>query len=138
VPYNTATVATRTPAPSPWLPLVLVLAALAVPLLRADHTLAQANFRVTWSVEKTGPTHVELAGVVVNESSQDALDVYVTAAAVDASGKILARGIAFVAPQIPTQRSAEFSARVPNVRGTTAFRVSVSNFRFGLGRGESP
>lgn len=123
---------------SPWLSLLLVLAALVVPSLGAEHALAQASFRVTWSVEKTGPAHVELAGVVMNESPQDALDVYITAAAVDASGKILARGIAFVAPQIPTRRSAEFTARVPNVRGTTGFRVSVSNFRFGLGRGESP
>jgi hypothetical protein len=131
-------VSNRTPSTSPWLRLFLVLAVLGAPALSADRALAQGNFRVTWSVEKTGPTHVELAGVVVNNSSQDALDVYVTAAAVDASGKILARGIAFVAPQIPARRSSEFSARVPNVPGTTVFRVSVSNFRFGLGRSESP
>lgn len=124
----------------PWLPLFLVLAALGAPLLSAGRAFAQGQFRVDWKVEKTGATHVELAGVVVNESSQDALDVHVTAAAVDASGKILARGIAFVATQIPSRRSSEFSARVPVVRGTTGFRVSVSAFRFGVGRGrgESP
>ena len=56
----------------------------------------------------------------------------------DPSGKVLARGIAFVAGSIPARSDADFSARVPNVAGTTGFRVGVSSFRFGLGRSESP
>ena len=50
----------------------------------------------------------------------------------------LARGIAFVAASLPARGAADFSARVPNVPGTTSFRVGVSNFRVGLRRSESP
>lgn len=116
----------------------MALAALGALAAGADPARAQGPLRVTWSVERTGPTHVELAGRVMNDSSQDVVEVYVTAEALDASGKVLARGIAFVATQIPSRRASEFSARVPNVRGTTGFRVGVSNYRLGLGRGESP
>ena len=99
---------------------------------------AQGNFKVTYKVEQTDPTRVELVGRVFNGAAVDAVDVYVTAEAVDASGKVLARGISFVARFIPAQSAAEYSARIPNVPGTTAFRVGVSSFRFGLKRGESP
>jgi hypothetical protein len=99
---------------------------------------AQANFRVTYQVEGTDPTRIRLVGRVYNAAGQDAVDVYVTAEALDASGKVLARGIAFVASSIPARSDADFSARVPKVAGTTGFRVGVSSFRYGLGRAESP
>jgi len=54
---------------------------------------------------------VELVGRVFNAAAVDAVDVYVTAEALDASGKVLARGIAFVAQSIPAQSGAEYSAR---------------------------
>ena len=116
----------------------MALAALGALAAGAAPARAQGPLRVTWSVERTGQTHVELAGRVMNDSAQDVVEVYVTAEALDASGKVLARGIAFVATQIPGRRASEFSARVPNVRGTTGFRVGVSSYRLGLGRGESP
>ena len=111
---------------------LLALTAAALP------ARAQGNFRVTYQVERTEPTRVELVGRVFNAAAVDAVDVYVTAEALDASGKVLARGIAFVAQSIPAQSGAEYSARIPNVPGTTGFRVAVSSFRFGLRRGESP
>lgn len=138
MPYNTATVSTRAPGHPPWFPLLLALATLGALAAGARPAEAQGQFRVTWSVERTGATHAELVGQVANDAAQDVVDVYVTAEALDASGKVLARGIAFVAPQIPARRATAFSARVPNVLGTTGFRVRVSSFRFGLGRGESP
>ncbi len=114
---------------------VAALAAIAPGAIRAD---AQSNFRVIYTVDRTGPGRVELSGQVFNDASQDVVNVYVTAEALDVSGKVLARGIAYVASSIPGRGSSDFSARVPNVQGTTGFRVSVSNFRFGMGRGESP
>lgn len=138
VPYNTATVSNPMALRSRWLRVALALAALAAVAPSASHADAQGYFRVTYNVDKTGPTRVELSGLVFNDTSQDVVDVYVTAEALDASGKVLARGIAFVASSIPGRRSSDFSARVPNVRGTTDFRVSVSSFRFGIGRAESP
>ena len=99
---------------------------------------AQASFTVTYRVERTDAQRVELAGRVHNAAGVDAVDVYVTAEALDTSGKVLARGITFVAASIPAGSDADFSARVPNVAGTTGFRVGVSSFRFGLRRSESP
>ncbi len=135
VPYNGAAVST--PPPRRHRPLrvaaVLLLALTAVPLAAR----AQASFKVTYQVEQTDARRVYLSGRVYNAASVDAVDVYVTAEALDASGKVLSRGIAFVG-SIPARSDADFSARVPNVAGTTGFRVSVSSFRFGLGRSESP
>ena len=138
VPYNAVTVPNPMTRQSRRICAALALAALAAVALGARRAEAQGNFRVTYNVDKTGPTQVELSGWVFNDAAQDVVDVYVTAEALDASGKVLARGITFVAISIPGRRNADFSARVPNVRGTTGFRVSVSSFRLGLGRGESP
>ncbi len=114
------------------------LACLAVLAAGAIPVLAQGTFNVTYQVDRSNPTRVELTGRVYNGANVDAVDVYVTAEARDASGKVLARGIAFVAQTIPARNAAEFSARVPAVAGTATFRVVVSSFRYGLGGGESP
>jgi hypothetical protein len=114
----------------PFLIAVVALLALASAPLPA--------FKVTYQVERTEAQRVELAGRVQNVSGNDAVDVYVTVEALDTSGKVLARGIAFVAASLPARGEADFSARVPNVPGTTGFRVGVSSFRFGLRRSESP
>jgi hypothetical protein len=119
----------------PFLIAVVALLALASAPLPA---FAQGNFKVTYQVERTDAQRVELAGRVQNVSGNDAVDVYVTVEALDTSGKVLARGIAFVAASLPARGEADFSARVPNVPGTTGFRVGVSSFRFGLRRSESP
>jgi len=121
--------------PRPLLVAAVALLALAAAPLPA---WAQASFKVTYRVERTDAQRVELAGRVHNAGGIDAVDVYVTAEALDASGKVLARGITFVAASIPAGNDAEFGARVPNVSGTTGFRVVVSGFRFGLRRSESP
>jgi hypothetical protein len=130
-------VATRTRHPFSWFPWLATLAALGALATDAGPARAQNQFRVTWSVERTTATHVEIDGRVFNDSPQDVGDLYVTAAAVDAAGKVLARGITFVASQLPARRTAEFTARVPIVRGATGYRVAVSSFRSGM-RNESP
>jgi len=136
VPYNGATVSP--PPPRHYRPLLVAAVALLALTATPVPAPAQAQFKVTYQVERTDSKRVHLAGRVYNDASVDAVDVYVTAEALDASGKVLARGIAFVAGSIPARSDTDFSARVPNVAGTTGFRVSVSSFRFGLGRGESP
>ncbi|MBI4637875.1 MAG: hypothetical protein HY727_16190 [Candidatus Rokubacteria bacterium] len=113
------------------------LAWLAVLAAGAAQASAQGNFRITYNVDRTGPTHVQLIGEVFNDASIDVLDVYVSAEALDASGKRLAQGITWVGP-IRARSNASFAARVPAVRGTTGFKVTVNSFQYGLGRGESP
>ena len=94
------------------------------------------NLRITHDVDKTGPTHVELSGRVFNDGAVDVIDVYVNAAAVDQSGKVLAQGIPYVG-MVPARGSTPFRARVPVVPGATAYRVGINSFRFVFGR-ESP
>ena len=95
------------------------------------------TLRVTHSVDKTGPTYVELSGRVFNDGQVDVIDVYVNAAATDASGKVLAQGIPFVG-SVPARGSTPFKARVPVVAGATSYRVGINSFRFGMPRNESP
>lgn len=112
---------------------------IVIALAVADPSAAQApsTLRVTHSVDKTGPTFVELSGTVFNDGPVDAIDVYVNAAAIDGSGKVLAQGIPYVG-SVPARGSAPFKARVPIVAGATGYRVGINSFRFGMPRPESP
>lgn len=102
--------------------------------------LAQSarNFKLTWSVEKSGPTVTEVAGQVVNESHLDAFDVYLTVEALDDKGKVVARGLTHVSPLLRPSASEAFVAKVPVVLRIASYRVFVSSFRFGLGSMQAP
>lgn len=103
----------------------------AVLLLLAVESAAQ-DFQVTYTVDRSTPNRTRIAGSVVNTGRIDVLDVHVTAEALDAGGKVIGRGIAFVSPNIPQGSSAPFEAVIPV--GTAAkFRVQVTNYRQGLG-----
>src|SRR5207249_5058555 len=81
-----------------------------------------STLRVTHSVDRTGPTSAELSGRVFNDGPVDVVDVYVNAAALDASGKVVAQGIPFVG-SVAARGSTPFKARVPVVEGATGYRV---------------
>ena len=115
--------------------LLSVVISLAV--VGSGPTAAQTPLRVTHSVDKTGPTHTELSGSVFNDGTVDVIDVYVNAAAIDGSGKVLAQGIPYVG-SVPARGSTPFKARVPSVPGATSYRVRINSFRFQMGRTESP
>jgi len=121
---------------SPFLSVALALAVVMTVPSAAQIAVPQ-TLRVTHSVDKTGPTYVELSGRVVNDGQVDVIDVYVNAAAIDASGKVLAQGIPFVG-SVPARGSTPFKARVPVVAGATSYRVGINSFRFGMPRNESP
>src|SRR5262245_46660876 len=119
-----------------WRRIVLcafLVAATAIPV--AAQT--PSSLRVTHTVDKTGPTTAELSGRVYNDGPVDVVDVYVNAAAVDASGKVLAQGIPYVGV-VTARGSTPFKARVPVVAGATGYRVGINSFRFGMPRSESP
>ena len=115
--------------------LFSVVIALAV--VGGGPAAAQTPLRVTYSVDKTGPTHIELSGRVFNDGAVDVTDVYVNAAAIDESGKVLAQGIPYVGP-VAARSSIPFKARVPSVPGAASYRVGINSFRFQMGRTESP
>lgn len=107
---------------------VLVLLALSLPAVaRAD------DLPVRYSVDKGSGTSMRVTGTVTNEGRVDVLDVYVTAEALDASGKVLGRGVSFVSQSILQRASATFTISVPAAQAAASFRVRVSSFRPGLG-----
>jgi hypothetical protein len=108
----------------------LLLPALSVVIALSGGALAQSPFRVTYQVGRTTGSQVEVKGVVFNEGRGDAIDVSVTAEALDANGKVLARGITYVASRLPERGSAYYTAKVPLTDGTVSYRVTVTSFRF--------
>jgi hypothetical protein len=112
--------------------LVPALLTLAV-VLAASAALAQAGFRISYDVADDGrPGRARLNGKVTNERSQDVFEVSVTAEALDAKGKVIARGISYVDMRIAPGDTRTFSVTVPVVAGTTGYRVVVSSFRTGI------
>jgi len=110
-------------------PLVIVLAVL---LLLAAEARGQSGFRITYEVDRTRAERARLTGRVVNERSDDVFEVSVTGEALDAKGKVLARGIAYVDSKIGRGDGRPFSLSVPTVAGTETYRVVVSSFRAGF------
>jgi hypothetical protein len=94
---------------------------------------AQPGFRVTYNIDRSAPDQMQLTGTVLNESSQDVFDVSVTAEALDARDRVVARGITHVSSRIPGQGSAPFVCKVPLVPAAVRYRAAVSAFRTGTG-----
>ena len=111
-------------------PFVIVLAVL---LLLTAEAPAQDGFRITYEVDRTRAERARLTGRIVNERAEDVFEVSVTGEALDAKGKVLARGIAYVDSKIARGDGRPFSMSVPTVAGTANYRVVVSSFRAGLG-----
>src|SRR5262245_12178958 len=116
------------PAPSR---IGAALLTLALSLIAAT-ALAQEGFRITYDVDSSRPGRARLTGRVANERAQEVFEVSVTAEALDARGKVVARGISYVDARIGRGESREFSVSVPTVAGTTGYRVVVSTFRTGF------
>jgi hypothetical protein len=111
---------------------IMALAALA---LTPRLARAQEPFHIAYTVERSGgagPARVN--GRVLNEGNLDAFDVYVTAEAVDAGGKVLGRGIVFVSASIPPRGVVPFSISIPAAQAAASFRVRVSSYRQGIGQ----
>ena len=112
-----------------WLPAVALVAA----TLLATTAIAQtpAPFRISHSVDKSAQAQVTVTGRIFNEARADAIDVYVTAEALDAGGKVMASGVSYVGT-IPAGASTTFIVKVPSARTAASFRVLVTSHRFGF------
>lgn len=114
-----------------WLSVSLALV-IALSALPGDtQTTQPAPFRITHTIDKGAQTQVTVTGRVFNEARADAIDVYVTAEALDAAGKIMASGVSYVGT-VPAGNSSAFIIKVPAARTAANFRVSVSGYRFGF------
>lgn len=94
---------------------------------------AEDPFQVKYTVERGGSGPVRVQGTVVNEAKLDVYDVYVTAEALDAAGKVVGRGIVFVSGLIPQSGTAPFTINIPAAQAAASFRLRVSSFRYGAG-----
>jgi len=94
---------------------------------------AEDPFQLRYTVERGGTGPVRVQGTLVNEARLDIYDVYVTAEAVDAGGKVIGRGVAFVGGSIPQNASVPFVVSIPAAQTAASFRVRVSSFRYGAG-----
>jgi hypothetical protein len=115
----------------------LALLTLAVFLVTAP-ALAQPGFRITYEVDDSRPGRARLNGRLTNERSDDIFEVSVTAEALDARGKVVARGISYVDSRIARGDTRVFAVTVPVVAGVTSFRVVVSSFRPGMSNQQAP
>lgn len=104
-----------------------VIAALSVATVEAS---SQTRFRITHEQDRRQTESIVVVGNVVNDDNRDALDVYVTAEALNVSGRIIATGIAHVGV-VPARRGVRFAVMVPRVDGVSGFRVAVTSFRDG-------
>jgi hypothetical protein len=112
--------------------LVPLMLAAAFVMTEVDVASAQDGFRITYEVDRSRPDRARLTGRVVNERADDVFEVNITAEALDAKGKVLAKGIAYVDSRIGRGDGRPFSLSVPTVPGTANFRVVVSSFRAGF------
>lgn len=112
--------------------LATVVAALAT-LVVALGPEAQEALRVVYAVDRSTPEQIQVTGTVFNDATQDVFDVYVTAEALDARGKVVARGIAHVGARIPGGGRAPFVCKIPPVAAAISYRAAVSSFRSGVG-----
>jgi hypothetical protein len=113
--------------------------ALLIALLLAAEVRAQDGFRIAYEVDRSRPDRARLTGRVVNDRSEDVFEVSLTAEALDARGKVLARGIAYVDSKIARGDGRPFSMSVPTVAGVASFRVVVSSYRAGYAtQGQGP
>lgn len=111
-----------------WLSGAVFLAALVATVPAAGQQ--STPFRITHTVEKGSGAQVTVNGRVYNEARADAIDVYVTAEALDGGGKIVASGVSYVGT-VPAGTSSVFVIKVPAARAASSFRVLVTSFRFG-------
>jgi hypothetical protein len=118
--------------PRPRLPRWLTAVVLLAAVLASVPAAGQATpFRITHTLDKGTQPQVTITGRVFNDARTDALDVYVSADALDGAGKIVASGVSYVGT-VPSGNSTAFVIKVPSARNAASFRVIVTSFKFGF------
>jgi hypothetical protein len=100
-------------------------------LVLLDVGLATAQpLRITFQRERDEPSSIVLMGEVFNDGLRDIVDVWVTADARNAEGKIVGRGVAFVASFLRGRGTTTFAVKLPRAEQAHSFRLGVSSFRY--------
>lgn len=106
--------------------LIALLAALGFVFEAA----ADGYFRVTYSIDRSGPREIRLIGRIANDSSLDAVSVRLRVQALDAAGNVVSEPSAFVDRVIRARSEGYWEASVPPDPRITGYRVSVVGYRF--------
>ena len=93
-------------------------------------------FRITFK-RADEPSSIVLMGEVSNDGFRDVVDVWVAADAQNAEGKIVGRGMAFVASFLRGGGTTTFTVKLPRAAQAQSFRLAVSSFRYASGE-QSP
>ena len=110
----------------------------APPLSRTETTLMygwENYFSIEWAALQGRNGTQRVAGYVYNTKGQYALDLRVTAQAIDASGAVVGQRIAFVPSGVGGNGRVYFE--VPNLPVASTYRVSVYDFTWSQGTGDS-
>ncbi len=105
---------------------------IALALVAAGPVAGQDGLRIKYDRDQSDPNQFVLSGRVFNDTRRDALDVSVTAEALDTAKKVVASGVSYVAAALPAGTSAPFTMKVPRVPNASTFRVMATGYRFGL------
>ncbi len=117
------------PLPAGGLSPALLLTACLL-LIAFGPAAAQKQFRITHHRDPDEPSSIVLVGTVFNDDSRDVVDVWLTAEALDAGGKVVATGIVFVSSLIPARASTPLVVKLPRVEGAREFHLAVTRFRY--------
>ncbi len=115
--------------PPCWLPAVLLF--IIASAVGVAYGQAPAPFHLNHTVDRSNQAQATVKGRVFNDARSDAIDVYVTAEALDSAGKVVASGVSYVGA-IASGSSAGFVIKVPGGHPVATFRVLVTSFRFGF------
>lgn len=100
-------------------------------LFLASVAAGQGSFRLNYTVDRGNPSQAVVTGAVYNDARSEALDVVVTAEALDAESRVLATGVSYVG-LVPERGVTRFTAKVPVSGPVRTFRVRVTSFRYGF------
>ena len=115
---------------------VAIILAMCLVLFGVRLATAQP-FRITFKREPDEPSSIVLTGEVSNDGFRDVVDVWVAADAQNAEGKIVGRGMAFVASFLRGRGTTTFTVTLPRAAQAQSFRLAVSSFRYASGE-QSP
>lgn len=108
------------------------------PLSVTENTLMygwENYFSIEWAARQGRNGTQRVAGYVYNRKGEYALDLRVMAQAVDASGTVVGQRIAFVPGGVGGSGRVYFE--VPNLPVASTYRVSVYDFTWAQGTGDS-
>ncbi len=91
---------------------------------------SDSYFRVTYTIDRSGPKEIRLIGRIFNEASLDAGSIRLRVQALDTAGNVLSEPAAFVDRLVRARSEGYWEASLPPDARINGFRVVVVGYRF--------